>query len=156
MIQTLNHSYGSSYFGSGGCYGSVHFSPNARSAGSHDNGFCAGTDAVAPKNLALPARVFATGGDNIGDGREWGEAWEYSQPTGWVRVYLTEILFFGGGRRTAWLAEASDESAAASAARNAAVAAEKTAAADLLRDWCDAHRSGPSVRRRAGAPRRTL
>ena len=150
--QKLAHSYGYSYFGSGGASGAVRCF-NARSAGTGDNGFVCGTSAVAVIDPSLPARVFASGEDCIGDdGRSWSEAWEYDPASaGWHRADLigspSELPEGGQGRRTAWLAAGTMESAqalaewhevraareaarlAAYAVREATASAERAAAA---------------------------
>ena len=150
-VQKLIHSYGHSYFGSGGASGSVRYC-NARSAGKGDNGFVCGTSAIAPIDPSLPARVFASGSDCIGDeGRSWSEAWEYAPGTGWLRADLadspSELPEGGQGRRGAWLIAGTAGTAAAladwhevRAAREAAFAVrEATASAEravaLMAAW---------------------
>lgn len=128
--QKLSHSYGHSYFGSGGASGSVRYC-NARSAGTGDNGFVCGTSAVAVIDPSLPARVFASGSDCIGEGRSWSEAWEYAPGTGWLRADLadspSELPEGGQGRRGAWLIAGTAETAAALAEWHGVRAAREAA-----------------------------
>ena len=82
--------YGDSYFGSGGAWGQVVCSANCRAVGTRDNGFVSGPDAVEVLDPSLPARFYARGGDDIGEGRSWGEAWEFSPAKGWVPAVLAD------------------------------------------------------------------
>ena len=118
--QKLVHSYGYSYFGSGGASGAVRYC-NARAAGTGDNGFVTGTSAISVVDPSQPARVFASGSDCIGDdGRAWSEAWEFCAGIGWLRADLadspSELPEGGQGRRGAWLIGGTVESAQALAA----------------------------------------
>ena len=69
----FSHIYGRSYFGSGGGYGSVKTLENCRVGGELDNGFVYGPEYVEPIDPSLPAKVSASGGDCIGQGRKWSE-----------------------------------------------------------------------------------
>lgn len=77
MQQELRHIYGSSYFGSGGASGRLYCSKNCRPAGSKDNGFVSGPEAVDVIDPAQAARACAYGSDSIGGGRSWHEAYEW-------------------------------------------------------------------------------
>ncbi|MEK7500220.1 MAG: hypothetical protein AAB649_06505, partial [Patescibacteria group bacterium] len=78
---TLQHIYGSSYFGSGGASGAVITDDNCITVGTRDNGFCSGPKAVLVKDPSKPARFRATGSDGIGDGRTWGESATWNPKT---------------------------------------------------------------------------
>jgi hypothetical protein len=114
--QELNHSYGHSYFGSGGASGSVKYH-NARPSGRGDNGFIAGISQISVVDAAKAARVFAWGEDCIDEGRSWSEAWEFAPQIGWLRADLngspSSLPAHGGGRRTAWLVAGTEASASA-------------------------------------------
>jgi hypothetical protein len=138
LVQKLSHTYGSSYFGSGGGYGHVKTSENARAVGSSDNGFMTGCDAVRVVDENLPARAYGSGGDCIGEGREWGEAWEWVPGHGWMKTKLPM------DDRRSWLSAATSatgealvQAAAAAAAAKAARIAESAAYAAA----CDAARA---------------
>ena len=142
-VQKLIHSYGHSYFGSGGASGSVRYF-NARPAASSDNGFVCGTSSIAVIDPALPGRVFASGEDCIGDeGRSWSEAWEFCPGSGWLRADLadcpSELPEGGQGRRNAWLIAGTAETGSALAAwhavREVARIERDAATAATLAEW---------------------
>ncbi len=78
----LRKMYGSSYFGSGGAYGKVVL-VNAKVTSQKDNGFIRGPDEIEVVDPELPASVVAKGGDCIGEGRTWGETYDWTPGVGW-------------------------------------------------------------------------
>lgn len=100
----LNHIYGYSYFGSGGCYGKVTCGENCQEYGTQDNGFVVGPTGVEVIDRTKPARFFALGGDDIGNGRTWGESAEYVPGQGWWALTRHETKFKSAQERDAWLA----------------------------------------------------
>ncbi len=79
---TLQHIYGSSYFGSGQGHGRVVTDDNCVTVGTRDNGFGRGPKAVLVKDITKPATFTAKGGDEIGEnGRTWGETATWNPKT---------------------------------------------------------------------------
>lgn len=79
-IVRLKHIYGPSYFGSGGGYGRA-AGLNAVVLEHGDNGFMAGPSTFQVVDRSLPAEVWAQGGDSIGEGRRWREAYRWDPTT---------------------------------------------------------------------------
>jgi hypothetical protein len=75
-VVRLGHIYGWSYFGSGGAYGRT-AAINAVVCEHGDNGFVAGPVAYRVVDRTQVAEVWAAGGDCIGEGREWREAYRW-------------------------------------------------------------------------------